>query len=345
VGGGVRVGVPAWAWSYAPDGQRLALVGSTSAQPGRIAFVDTRAMRRLAPLPLSLGAVVGTAWLRADRLLVVSRNVAGAEIVLVDPTARRVVRRLRIGGHLVRGERVQDELVLLFGPRGRIGPSRLVLLDAELGRREIQLRAIRSGSTGSDQRSPGLVVDWSGPRAYVVGANEPVAEVDLAAESVAWHVPALRRTAAASKTVVGSDIDAWPLGGGVIAVTGTMYAGLDEQTRRVRSVPYGLRLIDTSDWSFRLVDPAVDRAVAEGGWIVPRSGPGFVWFDRTGAKRGQLFGSARVEQLAILGNRALVRTHGSRTTWTVDLPTGRVIGRTAAPPPRLLLGLSAPIPG
>jgi hypothetical protein len=181
-------------------------------------------------------------------------------------------------------------------------------------------------------RSPGLAVDRAGNRAFIVGEGEPVAEVDLASGAVSYHPLALRVPARAAKSISGPTLSAEWLGNGLLAVTGTIYGGIDESTHLIRQTPVGLRIVDTGTWSVRTSDPAVSWIVRSGPWLVATpNGGGLRWFDLHGTPRGQLFGTRRVGDRALLGSRMLVRAGAEPRTLLVDLAAGRVVG--AAPPP------------
>ena len=117
----------------------------------------------------------------------------------------------------------------------------------------------------------------AGNRAYVIGAGEPFAEVDLAAMTVAYH-GAGAGSRSLAKAVNGPERTATWLGNGLIAVTGSdahsVVGAKDGQSfEHVWWTPAGLTLVDTKDWSSRLIDPnATSVEVANG--LLLATGPG-----------------------------------------------------------------------
>ncbi|MGH3066102.1 MAG: hypothetical protein ACRDOF_07325, partial [Gaiellaceae bacterium] len=83
-------------WAFSADRGILAVAscGDTGSRPMR--FVNARAMRVLGDLWLTPSAdcLRSLTWLRPRRLLVVVDTVAGSSVVVVDPVARRVLRRV-----------------------------------------------------------------------------------------------------------------------------------------------------------------------------------------------------------------------------------------------------------
>src|SRR5918992_371641 len=77
-------------------------------------------------------------------------------------------------------------------------------------------------------------------------------------------------------------------GGGLIASFGS---DLTIDGRRFRSVPVGLRLIDTRPWTVRMVDEQVSSALLVGDVLLAAGADeiGLVAYDLNGTKRFQLF--------------------------------------------------------
>src|ERR687895_790636 len=202
-------------WSFAPDRSRMAL--GSAARGAKLRLVDLHAMRALGDVTVTRrGSLEATAWAGPRRVLavVVTPGCCGAGDTIVagvDAGRRRVVWRRTLGGSLQAGERFRRGLLLVLGPRGRtVGPSRLVQLGPRGGIRSAALPEIRSGSAPegfvTQSWNPGLAIDRAGGRAFVVQAQAPVAEVDLATFQVRSHP--LQRGAQAADAVAG------PRGGG-----------------------------------------------------------------------------------------------------------------------------------
>lgn len=249
---------------------------------------------------------------------------ATAIVAGVDAGRRRVIWRRRLGGSLQAGEPYRGGLVLVLGPRGRaLGPSRLVRVGPGGRTRSAPLPEIRSGSEpdGSVTQvwDPGLALDRSGGRAFVVQARAPVAEVDLDTLEVRSHP--LEHGARAADAVAGPTRDAIWLGRGRLAVTGS-----DSRS------PAGLTLIDTRDWRARTIDRRTTDAVLVSGTLLAstfldqrRSGSGLTGYSPDGTRRFHRFGNDPILGAQGIGRKALVG--GPRGLALVDARTGRPLRR------------------
>ncbi len=271
----VRIGSFAGPEAVSPDGSTLAL-GSIQSGSVALRLVDLRSMRVVATIGLrDVSDLSNLAWVGTRRLVATSVfSDVSVRLTAVDPRSRRVVWRRDASGSLVASAAGASRVVLALAPFERIGPTRLVAVDAAGRLRSVALDRIASGfrqDQGSgtfrgEQRHPGLAVDPAGNRAFVVGAGEPVAEVDLATMGVAYH----GGTRAPAKLVDGPVRAARWLGNGLIAVTGydghtsTDPGGNPQET----STPAGLTLIDTRDWSSRVVDRSAGAIVVADDTIV-----------------------------------------------------------------------------
>jgi hypothetical protein len=352
VGPALRVRMPGWPWSRAPDGGRVALAAGGNGAPGRLLLLDARPLRRLGSVPIAFESVAGSAWLRADRLLVLGRRDARTVgLVLVDPQDRRIVRETSVAGQLVGAERTRDGLAVLLGPAAGIGSTRLLIVDAELAVRDVALPRISGGwrygkglepETPTSFRRPGLAVDTAAARAYVVGApGEPVAEVALASGDVSYRSLVLRRPSRAAKALAGTNVSARALGAGRLAVWGVTYDGLDERTRAFRHTPLGLWLVDMRTLTPRLLDPTVEGIVAHGRWLVWPDGLGLTWWNAVTGTRRQAFVPRDAVEVAVVGDRALVRLYEEADSHLLDLRTGARLGMRRGSPPVFYAGAGA----
>jgi hypothetical protein len=310
------------AWSFAPDGRRMVL--GSAARGARLRLIDLRTMRVLGQVELARrGSEAFTTWAGRSRVLaaVVTRGCCGAGdtvVASVDVRRRRVVSRRALGGSLQGGEPFRGGMVLVLGPRDRtVGPSRLAVIEPDGRVRSAPLPEIPSGGGWN----PGLAVDPSRGRAFVVQAGAPVAEVDLASLRVWSHVVESKATAA--DALVGPTRDAHWIGRGVLGVTGYDCPG---------TTPAGLTLIDTRTWQARTIDQrATDVSLVAGtllatSWpfecgAAARAGGGLTGYAVNGRRRFHRYGDAPIIGVQAVGANALV---GTRTGLAlIDGRTGR----------------------
>jgi hypothetical protein len=235
--------------------------------------------------------------------------------------------------------RVTDGLVFLSAPAAGdvIGPTTLTTVDAAGTVRSVVLDRILTGfvepdaSDGSNplgsHREAGLAIDAGGNHAFVVGAGEPIAEVELATLAVTYHGGS--RTLA--KALDGRVREAAWLPNGMIAVTG--YDGrvsTDVQGNLSESeTPAGLTLVDTRTWTARTVDAAASSFAVSGDLLVS-----YCWFAGAGLGFYGLDGSARfrafqgpVQDVQLGAGMAYVGVsveHGWRLE-IVDTASGQVV--------------------
>jgi hypothetical protein len=342
-------------WSFSADRSRLVL--GSARRGAELRLFGLRPMRALGKVRIARrGSLAGTAWAGARRVLavVVTAGCCGTGdtvVVGLESDRRRVVWRRRLGGSLQAGQRVGGRLLLVLGPRGRsIGPSRLVEVRAGGQVRSAALPDIRSGTGPGPRRAgrpftrswnPGLSVDRSGARAFVVQARAPVAEVDLSSFQVSSHP--LGGRAWAADAVVGPTRHALWLGHGRLAVT-----GVDERPGGPR--PAGLTLIDTRRWQAQIIDQhTTDAALASDTLLASTflysagnkiAAGGLTGYTTAGRRRFHLYGRQPIFGAEPLGRRALIGT--SKTTHLIDARTGRQI-RTYRRFNTTLLSRSQPI--
>jgi hypothetical protein len=348
----VLVGKSTSAWARSPDGRRIA-VGVDEALGIRV--IDAIKMRRAGAIGTRNGQVRAMAWLTPNRIV-------GAEetgIFVVDPVARRLVSARATEGQVLGATRTANALVLLLAPDDGIGRARLATLTADGDYRTVELREISAGyryPTQADEppgerRNPGLAVDAAGGRAFVVGAGEPVAEVELRSLAVSYHEPSrpislvgrlrnwLEPKAEAKGPLLGSTRNVLWLGNGRLAVTGG-----DGRPGRDGVVvhPAGLSLIDTRSWSVETVQRDATSATTAGGTLVAWASGypelpaiGLRGYDLDGDLRFHLFGSRGAAVLERLDERVFV--DDGAVTHAVDARVGRIV-RVMSEVPQLLVG-------
>lgn len=335
-------------WSFSLDRSMLALGSDGS---GELRLIDLRRKRVLGDVEVKTpqyGSMLASTWAGANRVLavVVSPGCCGLGNTTVAGIAAarppRLLWHRRLGGSLQAGERFRRSLVLMLGPPGRkLGPSRLVTVDADGHVRSAALTEIRSGLGGSagnasgrfvtEVWNPGLAVDPHGARAFVVQAGEPIAEVDLRSLQVRYHslsepISLLGRLhdwlepKAEAKADEGPTRQALWLGRGLLAVTGfDGHAGLDPRGGQAEwATPAGLKLIDTRTWSVRTLDAHVTNAVLASGTLFAfgilwdsrsqrLTGSGLTGYNRDGSRRFHLYGDDPISAAQpLLGSRILV---------------------------------------
>jgi hypothetical protein len=326
------------AWALSPDRSRLALGTACQAgvSLGTLQFVDIRRMRAAACFVIGgYGGLRAVAWPTPTRVLAVTHSPL--RVVLIDARARRVIQKTPLEGfELLRGAPAGERLVLLTGRTFFGQAHQVVVADSDGSVRSVDM-AVPSASD--------LVVDPSGHRAYLVSADA-VAEVDLSTLAVTYHElrsgisargRVLSALAPAARTKVSrhETRGALWLEGGLIATFGS---DVTLDGRRVSSVALGLRLIDTRDWTVRMVDEHVSSAVLAGDVLLATGDDeiGLVAYDLNGTKRFQLFRGRSVVPLEAYGGKAWINVgRPSELLKIVNVRTGRVVG--SGPLPTLLV--------
>lgn len=345
-GPAIRLGHFASSWSVSPDRRSFVAAAGwrpTKGGPAAIRFVDLARGRVEGTLSLAgeFGRVTATAWLRGRVLIVVSGS-SSTRVYAVDPSRRVTIARMEIPGTVVLGERTGSKLVLMLAAAGRIGPATIAVVDRSARVRTVVLDRISAGTTttgeGADRsttiRRPALALAPSGERAFVLGAREPPASIDL--RTLAVRYAPVRLTARVGKRVDGSVRTAATLPDGRLVVGGYDPGG----TRAA-----GLWLVDPKNWSRRLLDPDGNWFRVAGGLVFARGdgGTGLRILQPSGDAI-ELFRTGSVGRVTVVGTRALVTFFGTNTKAAVlDLETGRVVRR--AVPANLLVGAGQPIVG
>lgn len=332
------------AWSFSPDRSLLAVARNTGYSAGSVRIVDVRRLRVREDVPLQGLPVGGLAWMAPGRVLAL-QEVCCAEmqqVVAIDLARQRVESRTALRGSIVRVARTRGQLVLLLAPARAVGPARLALVDARGAVRSVPLRGLVAGSEIVDyrrflmeQQLPGLAVDPSGNRAFVVGPGA-VAVVDLRTLATRYHP--LRATAAVAKASRGAIREALWLGGGLLAVSGEQLslAGNDQ-----RSEAAGLVVVDTTSWNVRTIDVRATRFAlwrdvllatdASAAGASGDSGSGLAAYGFDGTPRFRVLEGKTLWGVRITGSLAyagIVASGSSAApqTATVALPAGTVTG-------------------
>lgn len=313
--------------TLSPDGVRLAV--ATGGPGGGIQIVDVERMEKVHSVHTGIAAKA-LAWLTRDRVLGgLQCNPAnsagrGCGIVLVDGVTGKIVRRwpdtendtqfLPVHPPLGAPKPVaitRHGVVFLLSHATEIAAARLVLITKAEEFRAVSLFPIQVGlhQTSSIHGRPvgpnasaGLAVDAAGERAFVVGAESTVAEVDLSTMNVRYHdVTGLER-----QSDVGVRRALWLPGGG-IAVFGHDLV-VSSGDGRVTLLPAGVRIIDTMTWRGRTINAQASTAVLAGGSLLVYGGAllGLTSYSPDGRERFRLFGDEQVREAYLDGANAYV---------------------------------------
>jgi hypothetical protein len=277
-------------------------------------------------------------------------------LVWVDARTRKVVARRAYSGWNVNSLTVPGGLAVVLGPAEGVGPVRILLADEHGGVRTIHVDGIRAGAEYAESSdpsgqvlTPAVTVDRETGRLFVVAARGLLAaEVELASGAVAYH----SLGASASKGNVGVWWrDAVWTGDGRIAVTGDHWPAIRGRREPAGPVPvpFGLRMIDTSDWSIATLDARTDSMHVGDGTVLAsgtqsfRAGrrtesTGLLAFDDAGRRAYTRFRGRPVVLLGSRGSLGYVWIRRTRTAHVIDLASGRTRGtiRTGQRVPFLL---------
>jgi hypothetical protein len=331
-------------WSFSPDRKRLAVSDCN----GTLRFLAVPSLKSLGKVAASsrVWDAASLTWATPTRLLAVNRAGGSvANLLVIDTAAKRVIRRVDLGGVVAGRAIAGDRLVLLVVPFDGFGPARVVVAEADGAVSSATIDGVSAGSHWGDAsdgaptgevRTPGFAVDPAG-MAIVVGADLRVAAVDLATMSVAYHGP----TRALAKALNGTARSAAWLGDGKVAVSGIDYATTGSGTDlKVTMTPFGLHLLDTSSWTYRTLDPAVRGVVADGSRAVASTASQTSVYSATGAHLYDVAGTDRSWLMPAQG-----RTYVCTDRWLTRVLDSATGAELAAPKnrgcPNLLTGRAA----
>ncbi len=231
-------------------------------------IVDVKRMKAVGRVASRPGwSVHPIAWPAASRVLALEWNDRlGQALLVADPAARRVVRRIAFTGYST-WARAGSGVVALGRLGEGVGPASLLVVDRDGGTRTVTLERISAGGeqSGSDDEpdyriaSPGLAVDLAAGHAYAVGASSLVADVDLDTLAVSYRD--VRRPAALAKVVSGWHRQAVALGDGRLAVAGSDYD-------RLRRDPSGVDLVDVPSGTTRRLEARASYALVASGRLL-----------------------------------------------------------------------------
>jgi hypothetical protein len=364
----VAVGLHDLPQAFSAGGDRLAL---GSGRTDSVVMVDLARLRIL--WRRTTGPPAAIAWPAPGRLIVLADGHRGGgaryrELFVLDAAIGSVLseRSLDPSPGLFGAAQTPRGLVLLLAPSTAIGAAELDVIDATGSVRSVSLPDVAAGAIYPDPgetpprvvryQHPGLAVDAAGEHAFVVPAQGPLVEVDLATLAVSEH--ALSRPASllgriagwltpsayadGGAIAAGSERQALWLANGTIAVTGydEKLAGPDGATSI--STAAGLSLIDPRDWTVRAVDEHAHWLTTASGVIVTYAYPQDrgsppVWQLTAYTPGGQrLFRRplTHAQNVYVAGGYAYIGTgieYKHHSVQVIDLHTGRTVRRAHAP--------------
>lgn len=338
-----------WAW----DAQRKLLALSRYDWP-QLRIVDGSALTlrgdvRLAH-PGTAGGVDAVTWVGANRLLAAVRGAStGISFVLVDASARKVLRTTAVRGTQWDVELVRNGLVALLGPAKGIGGARVAVVGADGTVRTVAIPGVGVGTRrigmGTDPRvqtvQPGFAAAPDGSLAVAVTPAGRAYAVDLDTLRVTAHERIERSPSSAAKSIEGPQRYATWIGDGLVAVSGYDWS-LDSRGR-VIARPAGLRLLDTKTWTTRTLEPGASAFSSTagvllaygGGWSAGRGTyVGIRAYSLDGTLRWSLFDGADA-YAPIRGGLAYVQRHVGTTVPqqldVVDPATGTILASRTWP--------------
>ena len=360
-----------WPMLTVAPGGSIAVLGS---ETGDLTVVDLVHLRRLGIVRTDVPgeATFGWCWVGPSQMLLIGTfQESATEVLAVDVSTRRVVRRQRLDGVVTGSTRLPNGMALLVTPPNAIGRARLVVSDANAGLHTVTLAEISAGfkqlddTDGSgprmEQAVPGITADPAGRRLWVVPGGGPLAEVDVASLHVTYH--AVRRSAAPlqrlarwwappaeAKILSGPWRNALWLGDGQLAVTG--YDGSAKGHHL--EIPSGLELIDTANWTARQVDRHSTDAMLAAGRLLAfgtafgtgphpeNQGYGLTLYGPGDRQAVHEFGAQQVGWIRVNGDLAYVQLMdpnlGDTETYAVvELRSGRLLRKSTGYVPQLLL--------
>jgi hypothetical protein len=319
-------------------------------------FVDPAKLANVGDLSLGAGLLWATAWLAPDRLVAVVTDCGEAPtLVVVDPTARRIISRSRLPDKVNRIRAAGSRLVVMSSPVDTIGPARLTVADGTGTSRSLVVDRVDVGFDSEHVVWPGLALTPDGQRAFLVSPAGLVADVDLGSLEVEYHSIGHRRSLAGMPAIaIGSWRMAEVLPTGALAIAGSddvTYVDSSGQ-RYVRHLAAGLALVNAKNWTGYAADPSVDGFSVAGNTLLagrgmalgtvvrgdPREGlffgHGLSGYTLFGFKRFHLFGKQEVFVTVSAGGRSFVEIQEDRQKpggllRVVDLRKRKVVGTRA----------------
>jgi len=332
-------------FTRSPEGALLVLSSNDAPE---LRFVRLPGMRFVGSMTFTDGQFVRLVAWPSPHLLLALLDSSPERVLAIDPSTRKVLWRRSVDGTVVDIQAAPGRVVVLAAPANKIGPARIVVIGTGGSVRSVVLERVLAGfhhKQGSQDfiaknRTPGLAIDPAGERAYVVGADEPVAQIGLASMRVRYHgglrVPA--------KAVSGPLRQATWLGNGMLAVSGTDSSISTDAQGNVKqdTAPAGLLLINTHSWTSRSLQPNAEATITAGSSLLAyrsgydsatktRAGSGLTIYSLDGTPRVHLLAHTSIDWVQSQGGLAyvwLTNPNGlADHVVVIDPGSGRILAR------------------
>ena len=309
---------------------------------GTLTFVDTVQMVKTGTLQIpSVSQLSPVAWPVARRLFVLAFSAAKNELLIVDPVSRTLVKRTPLPEGNSSVVALPDGIAYLAWPYNGIFPARMVVVGLDGAMRSVTVGRISAGIHWhrvhgvqvGDISQPGLTADPSGTTAYLVGAKNLIAEVDLASLAVTYHAvtASTRSLARVKKALNGSTRYARWLGNGRLATSGTNTRVTVRRNKSVKetSTPVGVAVVDTRAWRSRMIDPSAGGFVSVDNVLVIPTTHALKAYEIDGALRFSTAIDDNVSYAVAFGGYVYV--WGEQRATILDLQSGALVASIPNP--------------
>jgi hypothetical protein len=326
-------GAPANVAAVSPNGAVAALGGGAD---GRLRFVRLGSLRQEGLLSLGEGSVFRGVW-ATPRRLVLLLGGARPQVVTIDPTVRKVLRREQLAGTVMRATAADGRVLTLLAQTSGVGPVQLAVIGGDGSVRTVKIPGITAGVTAPATpegvariASPALAAH--GSRAAVLG-RESLVDVDLATLAVREQRLETRTTARALKRVEGWGRNMVWLRGSSIAYSGWSADGEKQTT-------LGVWVADIDTGATRVLDAKASSMQRAGSTLLVHGSGPLRGYELDGALRYELLGDSDTGYVQIAGRYAYVGSGNSTRFDVVDVEAGRIVGLARTSKPTVVLAPS-----
>jgi hypothetical protein len=329
-----------------PDGTALAIsIGAG------LVFYDTVRMGKIATLNVnSFARLTPVAWPTPQRLFVLGSKGAYEEVLVVDAATYTVAAQVPVPDGNSTVVPLADGIAYLAWPSTAIAPARVVFVKSDGTSRAVTLKRIQAGIRWhmvrgvqvAEIRQPGLTADPVSGTAYLVGAKGMAAEIDSKG-TVTYHPigpVSARRLARVEKSLNGPTRYAHWLGDGRLAVAGANATATVLPNKSIRETwePAGVAVVDTRNWSSRMIDSSASWFVMGDGALVMSTARVVKAYATDGTLRFSTAVDDNTGYVVSFGGYVYVM--GAQRDTVLDLASGAVVAEV--PNPHLyLLGADA----